>query len=953
MANTYKNIVITPNTGSSTGDPTIVFSGGDTTTNTDITLKVYSTSNGSISIEGSAGQLFSITNDLSNTIFSVNDVSGIPLVEVNVTSQQITFGQFYGNVGIGTNASNSSIYKLDVAGIANISTSLIVAGSNVLSSFTSANNYAGAMANSSNAYARSIANDAASITTGTVALARGGTSASLTAVNGGLVYSTASAMAITAAGTANQVPLSIGAGAPVWSTLTLEHIPGAFVKKAAKAATTTNITLSGAQTIDGISIVAGDRVLVKDQTLANQNGIYTASAAAWARSGDADSIDDLASALIAVDLGTTNGGKLFDNDLKTTDVLNTTAITWRENIDSGNIATFAGPLANNSANSANNYAGVMANAANAVAATKVASVSGTSGRITNSGTTAVTLDLATAGAGAATYSSGISAVTVDAYGRVTSVTGSAGYLTGASTVNIGTTNFALNRASATQSLTGVNIDGSAGSATNATNAAFLRQTDATGILTPVQLITTSGARGTSLFANSYNYGIFSEFKNSSLFSSTGNYSGLITYSPWQGTTASTGDPSYQLLFSPSAANATGNPVLKIRAGIDTTWGTWNTILHSNNFAVSSNSTARLWANTVITANTETIYLDLATSGVTAAAYSSGISAITVDAYGRVTSVTGSASYATTTQLASYLPLAGGTMTGLLIGSTAAVANVSVSNDSGSMSIRGSTTAPSVVSFHRAGAYAINVGLDTDNIFKIGGWSDGVNTYRLQLSAPAGTSNLNSSLTLTGNMSFTAANPSITASSYITLPGGLYVSGGTPYFQNQSQHRGGIHNDTAAYLTIAGGTAANTYFTGNVGIGTTSTTGGLTITSPAHASGTAYEVFKTNYDANWGLRLVQNYVGAGDIHYEWKHEFNGVEYESIAFKGNNVGIGNTAPAIKLEVNGNMSVDAYIEFDQIIATSYTITTGRNALTAGPVTINNGITVTVPSGSTWTIV
>jgi hypothetical protein len=50
---------------------------------------------------------------------------------------------------------------------------------------------------------------------------------------------------------------------------------------------------------------------------------------------------------------------------------------------------------------------------------------------------------------------------------------------------------------------------------------------------------------------------------------------------------------------------------------------------------------------------------------------------------------------------------------------------------------------------------------------------------------------------------------------------------------------------------------------------------------------------------------------------------------------------------------MSVGNFIEYSATIATNYTITTGRNAMTAGPVTINNGVTVTVPSGSTWTIV
>lgn len=112
----------------------------------------------------------------------------------------------------------------------------------------------------------------------------------------------------------------------------------------------------------------------------------------------------------------------------------------------------------------------------------------------------------------------------------------------------------------------------------------IRQSDGTAWLTQTNAIGASGARSTDLAPNTYNYGISSEFKNSSLYSATGTYSGLITYAPWLGTTASTGDPSYQLLFSPSSANATTVPVLKFRAGIDTTWGAWQTMLHSGNIA---------------------------------------------------------------------------------------------------------------------------------------------------------------------------------------------------------------------------------------------------------------------------------------------------------------------------------------------------------------------------------
>ena len=76
----------------------------------------------------------------------------------------------------------------------------------------------------------------------------------------------------------------------------------------------------------------------------------------------------------------------------------------------------------------NNYTNYVGVSANAVSATKVATVSGTAGRITSSGTTGITLDLATAGPGAGSYTSGISALTLDAYGRVTAVTGTANYV---------------------------------------------------------------------------------------------------------------------------------------------------------------------------------------------------------------------------------------------------------------------------------------------------------------------------------------------------------------------------------------------------------------------------------------------------------------------------------------------------------------------------------------------
>ena len=67
---------------------------------------------------------------------------------------------------------------------------------------------------------------------------------------------------------------------------------GLIPKAAVKVATTTGITLSGLQTIDGIALSNGDRVLVKDQVSGETNGIYIASAGAWTRATDFDGNPD-------------------------------------------------------------------------------------------------------------------------------------------------------------------------------------------------------------------------------------------------------------------------------------------------------------------------------------------------------------------------------------------------------------------------------------------------------------------------------------------------------------------------------------------------------------------------------------------------------------------------------------------------------------------------------------
>jgi len=119
MANSYKNIIIVPNVNAANGvDPYVSFRGANTSTNTEIILKVYPDSNGTLSYEGSSGQLFSVTNDLTGTIFSVNDISGIPSLEIDANGV-IQLAQFDGNVRIGNVSYDGSSF-LTVANSANI-----------------------------------------------------------------------------------------------------------------------------------------------------------------------------------------------------------------------------------------------------------------------------------------------------------------------------------------------------------------------------------------------------------------------------------------------------------------------------------------------------------------------------------------------------------------------------------------------------------------------------------------------------------------------------------------------------------------------------------------------------------------------------------------------------------------------------------------------------------------
>jgi len=106
---------------------------------------------------------------------------------------------------------------------------------------------------------------------------------------------------------------------------------GLDVKQSVRVATTANITLSGTQTVDGVTLVVGDRILVKDQSTASQNGIYVVASGAWTRSSDADNspTGEVTGGMFTfVEAGTINAGYGYVLTTQNPITLDSTALTF-------------------------------------------------------------------------------------------------------------------------------------------------------------------------------------------------------------------------------------------------------------------------------------------------------------------------------------------------------------------------------------------------------------------------------------------------------------------------------------------------------------------------------------------------------------------------------------------------------------------------------------------------
>jgi hypothetical protein len=341
---------------------------------------------------------------------------------------------------------------------------------------------------------------------------------------------------------------------------------------------------------------------------------------------------------------------------------------------------------------------------------------------------------------------------------------------GLSTVYVGTTAIALNRASATQTLTGISIDGNAGTVGTLSvhsgvnnEANKLVRTDATGN-TSFKYINTSAhekvAASPTYVLGSLDTGTSANLRTYQTSSLSVSYATTAGGAPatdvytWAkaatkpsytksevglGSVDNTADSAKNVLYATTAGSAPANGgtsnysnySYNLRFGSS---GNWNTdftnttagsvrILGDVDGGTNAPATGWWFQDNYRHSNASNAWGTQVAWGWESNANNLRTRSVSNGVYGNWVNYLNSVNYS------SYaLPITGGTMTGTILGKVGTITDINIANDDGSFSVRGSATMPAVMSFHRPGAHALNMGISTTNNFVIGGWSHAVDAF---------------------------------------------------------------------------------------------------------------------------------------------------------------------------------------------------------------------------------
>lgn len=119
-------------------------------------------------------------------------------------------------------------------------------------------------------------------------------------------------------------------------------VAGLSWKDSVRVASTVNNAASGLIAVDGVTVVAGDRVLQKNQSAPEVNGIYIAAVGAWARATDADTGAELVGMAVFVEAGTTNSDTAWVLTNNAPIVLNSDPLTYVQFTGGGAVTAGAG-----------------------------------------------------------------------------------------------------------------------------------------------------------------------------------------------------------------------------------------------------------------------------------------------------------------------------------------------------------------------------------------------------------------------------------------------------------------------------------------------------------------------------------------------------------------------------------------------------------------------------------
>ena len=355
-------------------------------------------------------------------------------------------------------------------------------------------------------------------------------------------------------------------------------------KNACQVATTVNITLSGLQSIDSYTTLAGDRVLVKNQSTQANNGIYVASSSAWTRATDMDTWSEVPGAYTVI----LNGGQSSTGWVCTataTGTINVTAMPWSQ--FSLNATYYAGTGLSLSSNTFS---------------------------ITNTGVTA------------ASYGSASQSLTaiVNAQGQLTSLAAQSIAISNAQVSGLGTMSTQnANSVSITGgSITGTTISGSTGAFTTLSASGVITSTVTTGTA-PFTVSSTTAVSNLSIGGNAATATTASSVTNALTFNNLG--AGDSSGTTFNGSAART--LSYNSIGAPSTTgtNATGTWGISVTGNAGTVT---NGVVTTGSYANPSWITSILGSIVSGAVTSATTATNLAGGTTGAIAYQSGVGAST-------------------------------------------------------------------------------------------------------------------------------------------------------------------------------------------------------------------------------------------------------------------------------------------------------------------------------------